>query len=210
MINFFFHKKKLDIPKWSFSGFETEPETPFGNRNFFFLKIQLTRIVFWGEIYRELPCRWNHYIIIPGSRSKVGKTMKKSVFSTFVCDPEIMLKWLQHHGNLQWIPPQKTLSSTFFFHKKKLDIPKWSFSDFKTEPETPFGNRNFFFLKIQLTRIVFWGEIYRELPCRSNHYIIISGSRWKVKKTMKNSVFSNFDCDPEIMLKWLQHYGNLR
>ena len=39
-----------------------------------------------------------------------------------------------------------------------------------------------------------------ELPCRWNHYIIISGSRSKVEKTMKNSVFSNFDCDPEI--KW--------
>ena len=40
-----------------------------------------------------------------------------------------------------------------------------------------------------------------ELPCRWNHYIIISGSRSKVEKTIKNSVFSNFDCDPEIKLK---------
>ena len=72
--------------------------------------------------------------------------MKKSVFSTFVCDPEIILKWLQHHGNLQWIPPQKTLWSTFFSRKKKIpsDIPKWSFFDFKTETESPFGNRKFF------------------------------------------------------------------
>ena len=94
MINFYFQKKKIpsDIPKWSFSDFETEPETPFGNRNFIFLKIQLTRIFFWGETYRELPCRRNHYIIISGSQSKVGKTMKKSVFSNFDCDPEIMLK----------------------------------------------------------------------------------------------------------------------
>ena len=89
----------------------------------------------------------------------------------------------------------------FFFNKKKLDIPKWSFSDFETEPETPFGNRKFFFLKIPLTRIAFWGEIYRELPWRWISYIIISGSRSKVEKTMKNSDFSNFDCDPEIMLK---------
>ena len=146
------------------------------------------------------------------SRSKVEKTMKNSDFSNFDCDPEIMLIWLQHHGNLQWIPPQKTLWSTFFSTKKKIpsDIPKWSFSDFHTEPETPVGNRNFFFLKIQLTRIVFWGKIYRELPCRRNHYIIISWSRWKVEKTMKNSVFPNFDCDPEIMFKYLQHYDNLR
>ena len=75
-----------------FRDFETEPETPFGNRKFFFLKIELTHTVFWDEIYRELPCRWNHDIIISGSRSKVEKTMKNSVFSTFVCDPEIMLE----------------------------------------------------------------------------------------------------------------------
>ena len=37
MINFFFTKKKIpsDIPNRSFSDFESEPETPFGNRNFF-------------------------------------------------------------------------------------------------------------------------------------------------------------------------------
>ena len=40
-INFFFTKKKIpsNIPKWSFSNFETEPKAPFGNRKFFFLKI---------------------------------------------------------------------------------------------------------------------------------------------------------------------------
>ena len=120
--------------------------------------------------------------------------MKNSDFSNFDCDPEIMLKWLQHRSNLQWISPQKKPWSTFFSSKKKIpsDIPKWSFSDFKTEPETPFGNRQFFFLKIQLTRIFFWGKIYRELPCRWNHYIIISGSRSKVGKTMKKSVFLDF------------------
>ena len=39
----------------------------------------------------------------------------------------------------------------FFFHKKKKipsDIRKWSFSDFETEPEAPFGRRKFFFLNI--------------------------------------------------------------
>ena len=48
MMNFFFHKKKIpsDIPNRSFSDFETEAETPFGNRKTFFFKIQLTRIVF--------------------------------------------------------------------------------------------------------------------------------------------------------------------
>ena len=48
--------------------------------------------------------------------------------------------------------------------------------------------------------MIFWGKIYRELPCRCNHYIIISGSRSKVEKTMKNADFSNFDCDTEIMV----------
>ena len=47
----------------------------------------------------------------------------------------------------------------------------------------------------------FCGEIYRELPSHRNHYIIISGSRSKVEKTMKNSDFAAFVCDPEIMLE---------
>ena len=72
MMNFVFNKKKKNLHPTSENGrfrdFETEPETPFGNGQFFFLKIQLTRTVFWGEIYRGLPCRWNHYIIISGSR----------------------------------------------------------------------------------------------------------------------------------------------
>ena len=82
MINFFSPKKKIpsDIPQWSFSDFETETETPFGNRNFVCLNIQPSRIVFFGEIYRELPWRWIHYIPISGSRSKVEKTIKNSVF----------------------------------------------------------------------------------------------------------------------------------
>ena len=88
----------------------------------------------------------NYFVITVKSR----KTMKNSDFSRFDCDTEIMLKRLQDHGNLLWISPQKTLSSTFFSRKKKIpsDIPKWSFSDFKIDPETPFGNRKFFFLKI--------------------------------------------------------------
>ena len=96
MINFLLNEKKKKFRPTSQNGrfldFGTEPETPFGKRQFFFLKIKLTRTVFWGEIYREIPCRWNHYIIISGSLSKVEKTMKNSVFSTFVCDPELMLK----------------------------------------------------------------------------------------------------------------------
>ena len=40
-----------------------------------------------------------------------------------------------------------------------------------------------------------------ELLCRQNHSIIISGSRSKVERTMKNLVFSTFDCDPEIIME---------
>ena len=42
MINFFSHKEKKipsDLPKWSFSDFETEPETRFRESKIFFLKI---------------------------------------------------------------------------------------------------------------------------------------------------------------------------
>ena len=48
--------------------------------------------------------------------------MKNSDFSNFDCDPEIMLKCLQPHGHLQWIPLQKTLWSTFFSEKKKNSV----------------------------------------------------------------------------------------
>ena len=71
MINFVLNKKKKFRPtsdNGRFRDFVTEPETPFGNGQFFFIKIKLTRTVFRGEIYRALPCRWNHYIIISGSR----------------------------------------------------------------------------------------------------------------------------------------------
>ena len=45
---------------------------------------------------------------------------------------------------------KKQYDQLFFPQRKKIpsDIPKWSFSDFETEPEAPYGNRNFFFLKI--------------------------------------------------------------
>ena len=44
MINFFFQKKKKFRPtseNGRFRDFQTEPETPFGNRTFFFLKFNL-------------------------------------------------------------------------------------------------------------------------------------------------------------------------
>ena len=158
---FFPQKKKIspDIPKWSFMVFETEPETPFGNRKFFFLKILLTRIVFWGEIYRELPCRRNHYIIISGSRSKVEKTMKSSDFSNYDCDPEIMLKWLQHHGNLQWILPQKTLWSTCFPEKKKFRQISQN-GRFPILTLNPFRESKFFFFSKFNLLVSFFGVKY--------------------------------------------------
>ena len=46
--------------------------------------------------------------------------MKNSVFSTFVCDPEIMLKWLQHYGNLREFYPEKNYGQVYFPQKKKF------------------------------------------------------------------------------------------
>ena len=73
--------------------------------------------------------------------------MKNSVFSNFDCDPEIMLKWLQHHGNLQWIPPQKTLWSTFFSRKKKNSVrhPKMVVFRFWDRTWDPFRESKIFF-----------------------------------------------------------------
>ena len=63
------------------------------------------------------------------------------------------------------------------------------------------GIENFFSIKFNLVLQFFWGQIYRELLCRGNHFIIISGSRSKVEKKMKNFVFSTFDCNLEIIMK---------
>ena len=120
MINFFFQKKNKfrqtsQTGRFSILRPNLRPLSRIEN---FFTQNLTYSYRFWGEIYRELPCRRNHYIIISGSRSKVEKTMKHSVFSNFVGDPEIKLKWLQHHGNLQSIPPRKTLWPTFSSRKK--------------------------------------------------------------------------------------------
>ena len=67
MINFFFHKKKkfrLTSQNVRFPILKPNLRPLSGIEKLFILKIQLTRIVFWGKIYRELPCRWNHHIII--------------------------------------------------------------------------------------------------------------------------------------------------
>ena len=57
-------------------------------------------------------------------------------------------------ATLRWSPvnftPKNPIVNFFFYKKIKIpsDIPKWSFIDFEIEPEIPFGNRKFFFLKI--------------------------------------------------------------
>ena len=153
MIDFFFQKKKknsVQHPKMVVFRFWDRIWEPFRKSKTLFLKIQLTRIVFWVKIYRELPCRCNHYIIISGSRWKVEKTMKNSVFSNFECDAEIMVKWLHITVISSKFHTKKHYDKLLFPQKKKIqsDFPKWSFSDFETEPETPFRESKIFFHKI--------------------------------------------------------------
>ena len=76
--------------------------------------------------------------------------MKKLIYSTFVCDPEIMLKWLQHYGNLRKFYREKNYGQLYFPQKEKFRPTSQNgrFRDFEIDPETPFGNRKFFFLKI--------------------------------------------------------------
>ena len=90
---------------------------------------------------------------------------------------------MQHHRNLQWIPPQKKPWSTLFSTTKKIRPTSRNGRFLILRPNLrPLSGSKFVFLKIYLTRIVFWGKIYRELPCYWNHYIIISRSWWKFEK----------------------------
>ena len=70
------------------------------------------------------------------------------------------------------------------------------------------GIENFFFNEFNLA-LHSWGKIYRDLLSRRNHSIIISGSRSKMKKTMKSCFFSIFDCDPEIIMECLQQQSSV-
>ena len=72
---------------------------------------------------------------------------RKNDFSNFDCDPEIMLKWLQHHDNLLWIPPQKKLWSTFFSRKKKNSVrhPRLVVFRFWDRNWDPFWESKIFF-----------------------------------------------------------------
>ena len=88
-----------------------------------------------------------------GITVKSRKTMKNSVFSNFDCDPEIMLKWLQHHGNLHQISPQKTVRSSIFSAKKKKFRPTLQngrFPILRPNLRPLSGIENFFFSKFNL------------------------------------------------------------
>ena len=82
-----------------------------------------------------------------GITVKNEKNHEKLVFSIFDCDPEIIMECLQQKISENFTP-KKTMINFFFTKKKKLYVRHLQndrFGDFETEPETPFGTRNFFF-----------------------------------------------------------------
>ena len=85
-----------------------------------------------------------------GITVKSRKNNKKFGFFEFWLWCRNNIRIIYHYDNLRWISPQKRLRSTFFPQKKKIPfyIPKLPSSEFETEPETPFENGKFFFLKI--------------------------------------------------------------
>ena len=154
MVNFFFHKKKKKFvrhPKMVVFRFWDRTWDPFREPKFFFSQNLTYSCSFLGwnlpGITMSLKSLHNYFVITVKSR----KNDEKIGFYDF---------WLWSRNNVGiiatlWLSPvnfiPKNTMVNFFFHKKKKnssDIPKWSFSDFETEPETPFGNRKFFFLKI--------------------------------------------------------------
>ena len=68
----------------------------------------------------------------------------------------------------------------------------------------------FFFVKKKVNHSVFWSEIYWRFPWCCNNINIISASQSKVEKAEFFIVFSIFDRDPEIIMKWFQRHGNSR
>ena len=95
MINFFLNKKKNIRPtsqNGRFRDFETEPEAPIGNQQFFFSQ-NLTysyRLLWWNlpGITMSLESLHNYFEITFKSRING----EKIDFSTSVCDPGIMLE----------------------------------------------------------------------------------------------------------------------
>ena len=150
---FFPQKKKIssDIPKWSFSRFWDRTWDPFRESTIFFSQNLTYSYSFLGRNLPGITISLDSLHNYSGITVKSRKNNEKFGFSEF---------WLWSRNNVEmiatsrWSPvnftPKNTMINSFFHKKKKnpSDIPKWSFSDFKTEPETPFGNRKFFFLKI--------------------------------------------------------------
>ena len=81
---------------------------------------------------------------------KNKKNHRNLVFSIFDCDPKIIMECLQQQSSVNFTP-KDAMINFFFTKKKKLfvrHLQNGRFCDFVTEPETPFGNRKFFFQRI--------------------------------------------------------------
>ena len=157
---FFPQKKKIpsDIRKWSFSRFWDRTWDPFPESTIF---VSQNLTYSYRFLRRNLPgitmsfeSLHNYFGITVKSR-KNDEQFGLFEFWLWCRNNDEMIA-TSRSSPVNFTPKNTTMN--FFFHQKKKipsDIPKWSFSDFETEPEAPFGNRKFFFLKIWLTRIVF-------------------------------------------------------
>ena len=114
--------------------------------------------------------------------------MKNSDFSNFDCDTEIMLKWLQDHGNLQWISPRKTLWSTLFSTKKKNSFrhPKMvGFAILRPNLRPLSGIENFFSQNLSYSySFLGWNfpGMTMSLESLHNYFVITVKSRKNYKK----------------------------
>ena len=133
-----------------FGDFETERETPFGNRKIIFSQNLTFSYSYLGwnlpGITMSLDSFHNYFGITVKSR----KNDEKFGFFEFCVwsRNNVRIVATLRKSPVNFTPKNNTIN--FFFHKKKFlsDIANWSFSDFDIEPETLFGNRKFFFLKI--------------------------------------------------------------
>ena len=82
-----------------------------------------------------------------GDTVKSRKNDKKFDFSTFDCDPEIVIEWLQQHDNPRLISHKKHYDQLFFHEKKKIpsDTSKMSFWRFWDRTWEPFWESKIFF-----------------------------------------------------------------
>ena len=121
----FFQQKQNFVrnPKMEVFLFWDQTCDPFRESKIFFSQNLTYSYIFLGWNLPGIKMAFNSLHNYFGVTVKSAKTMKNSVFSDFDCDPEIMMKWLQHDGNLQKISPQKTQWSTFFSTKKKKFRP---------------------------------------------------------------------------------------